>query len=229
MPVRASNIRPARPLHRWDLDRKQAVQLQRELSGKVVRRDRLGPVRTVAGVDVGFEDGGATSRAAVVVLDFPQLTVRSRVLVRRPTRFPYIPGLLTFRELPAVLDAFDRLPALPDLVLYDGQGIAHPRRCGIASHLGLWLDVPVIGAAKSRLIGTHEEVPDERGAWRPLLDGDECIGAVLRTRVNTRPLYISIGHRVTLETAIRYVLACAPRYRLPETTRAAHALASEKA
>jgi deoxyribonuclease V len=216
------------PLHAWDLEPAQAVQVQRELAGRVVRRDAFGPVRSVAGVDVGFEERNTVTRAAVVVLDFPALTVRSRVLVRRPTRFPYIPGLLTFRELPAVLDAFDRLSAMPDLVLYDGQGIAHPRRLGIAAHLGVWLDAAVIGVAKSRLVGTHDEVPAVRGAWRPLEHQGERIGAVLRTRASAQPLYVSIGHRVSLESAIDYVLACAPRYRLPETTRAAHALASEK-
>lgn len=223
MPAPAS-----KPLHGWDLSPAQAVQLQRELAGRVIRHDAFGPVHSVAGVDVGFEDGNTVTRAAVVVLDFPALTVRSRTLVRRPTSFPYIPGLLTFRELPAVLEAFEQHEVMPDLVLYDGQGIAHPRRLGIAAHLGVWLDLPVIGAAKSRLVGRHDEVPAVRGAWRPLEDRGERIGAVLRTRASAKPLYVSIGHRVSLESTIDYVLACAPRYRLPETTRAAHALASEK-
>jgi deoxyribonuclease V len=226
MPV-CANKAPRPPLHGWDLKPKEAVRLQQELSGRVITHDAFGPVRTVAGVDVGFEDHNTVTRAAVAVLDFPRLTIRDRLLVRRPTRFPYIPGLLTFRELPAVLDAFAQLSMMPDLVIYDGQGIAHPRRFGIAAHLGVWLDLPVIGAAKSRLIGTHDPVPPERGAWCPLYDRGEIIGAALRTRAHTRPLYISVGHRISLETAIQYVLACTPRYRLPETTRAAHALASE--
>lgn len=228
MPARANRRLREVPLHGWDVTPTEAVALQQQLRERVITTDAFNSVSTVAGVDVGFESGNTITRAAVVVLDFPSLKVRSKVLVRRPTRFPYIPGLLTFRELPAVLEAFQQLDAMPDLVLYDGQGIAHPRRFGIAAHLGVWLDLPVIGAAKSRLIGTHDDVPSERGAWRPLHDRDECIGAVLRTRTAVSPLYISIGHRISLETAIDFVLACAPRYRLPETTRAAHALASEK-
>ena len=214
--------------HAWDLNPAQAIELQRSLAASVVRSDALGPVRRVAGVDVGFEDGNTVTRAAVVVLDFPALTVVDRALARRPTTFPYVPGLLSFRELPAVLDAFERLALLPDLILCDGQGLAHPRRFGIACHLGIWLDRPTIGVAKSRLIGTHEEVPTTQGAQRPLMDRGECIGAVLRTRTGVQPLYISIGHRISLPTAVDYVLRCTTRYRLPETTRAAHKLASQK-
>lgn len=213
--------------HAWDLDPAAAVELQRRLAVRVVRTDALGPVRHVAGVDVGFEAANTVTRAAVVVLAFPGLTVVDQAVARRPTTFPYIPGLLSFRELPAVLDAFERLTIMPDLILCDGQGIAHPRRFGIACHLGVWLDRPTIGVAKSRLIGTHEEVPPEKGAQRPLHDRGECIGAVLRTRTGVQPLYISIGHRISLPTAIDYVLRCTPRYRLPETTRAAHKLASK--
>lgn len=212
--------------HPWDLAPAEAIRLQKQLSARVRREDALGPVRHVAGVDVGFEAGNTVTRAAVVVLEFPSLTVVERVLARRPTTFPYIPGLLSFRELPAVLDAFERLTIPPDLILCDGQGIAHPRRLGIASHLGIWLDRPTIGVGKSRLIGAHEDVPPEKGAQRPLMDRDECIGAVLRTRTGVHPLYISPGHRVSLPTAVDYVLRCTTRYRLPETTRAAHKLAS---
>lgn len=220
--------RDAVPLHPWDLAPAEAIRLQSRLSREVIVADALGEVRRVAGVDVGFEDGGAVTRAAVVVLDFPSLAFVASALARVPTSFPYIPGLLSFRELPAVLQAFERLEAPPDLVLCDGQGIAHPRRLGIASHLGLWLDLPTIGVAKSRLVGTHEEVPPEKGAWRPLLHRGERIGAVLRTRAGVSPLYISSGHRVSLDTAIHYVLACITRWRLPETTRAAHRLASRR-
>lgn len=218
--------RRAAPLHSWDLTPSEAIRLQARLSADVIVGDRLGEVRTVAGVDVGFEEGGAITRAAVALLEFPSLVPVRSVIARAPTSFPYVPGLLTFRELPAVLQAFEQLESLPDLVLCDGQGIAHPRRIGIASHLGLWLDLPTIGVAKSRLIGRHEDVPIDKGAWRPLMDRGERIGAVLRTRRGVSPLYISPGHRVSLETAIDYVLACTTRYRLPETTRAAHRLAS---
>ena len=218
----------AQPLHAWDLSPAEAIRLQTRLADGVVLADRFGPVHRVAGVDVGFEQNGAVTRAAVVVLEFPALRIVDSVLAKVPTRFPYVPGLLSFRELPAVLDAFAQLATAPDLVLCDGQGIAHPRRLGIASHLGLWLDLPTIGVAKSRLVGTHGVVPMEKGGWCPLEHRGECIGAVLRSRVGVSPLYISPGHRVTLQSAIDYVLACTTRYRLPETTRAAHRLASQR-
>ena len=202
------------------------MALQAELRSRVETEDRIGIVRHVAGVDVGFEDGGATTRAAVAVLDVGQLALVERAVVREPTRFPYVPGLLSFREAPAVLAAFERLRVAPELILYDGQGFAHPRRFGIASHLGVLLDAPTIGVAKTRLIGTHRVPPDRRGAWVPLRDGEETIGAVLRTRAGVKPLYVSIGHRVSLESAVRWTMACVTRYRLPETTRWAHRLAS---
>ncbi|MDT3735493.1 MAG: deoxyribonuclease V [Denitratisoma sp.] len=217
-----------RQRHAWDLAPKEAMALQARLATEIVLRDEFGPVRQIAGVDVGFEDNGATTRAAVAVLAFPSLQLVTSVIARKPTCFPYVPGLLSFREVPAVLAAMEQLDALPDLLLCDGQGIAHPRRLGIASHLGLLLDVPSIGVAKTRLVGKHDEVPDIRGAWVPLRDGNETIGAVLRTRQGIKPLYISPGHRIGLESAIAWVMACLTRYRLPETTRWAHRLASEK-
>lgn len=217
-------MKPA--IHRWDLTPREAAALQAELRDRVVREDRLGPVRHVAGVDVGFEGDGTVTRAAVAVLSFPGLGLVEHAIARLPTSFPYVPGLLSFREAPAVLEAFARLRVRPDLILYDGQGVAHPRRFGIASHVGLLLDLPSIGAAKTRLIGEHGRVPATKGRWTPLRDGDEVIGAVLCTRSQVKPLYVSIGHRVTLDTAIRYVMACVTRYRLPETTRFAHRLAS---
>jgi len=212
--------------HRWDLTPKEAIALQRELADRVVRADRIGAVRRVAGVDAGFEDAGRVTRAAIAVLEFPGLALVERAIARRPTRFPYVPGLLSFREAPAVLAAFERLRAAPDLVLYDGQGIAHPRRFGIASHVGLLLDVPTIGVAKTRLVGEHRRLPERRSAWVPLVDAGETIGAVLRTRTGVSPLYVSIGHRVSLESAVRWAMACTTRYRLPETTRCAHHLAA---
>ena len=212
--------------HAWNLNPHEAIALQKELRKLLVIEDRLGPVSRVAGVDVGFEDQGAVTRAAVAVLSYPELQRVETALARRPTRFPYIPGLLSFRELPAVLDALEKLSTPPDLLLCDGQGIAHPRRLGIASHLGLLVDIPAIGVGKSRLFGTHGEVPEAPGAWAPLRDGDEIIGAVLRTRAGVKPLFISPGQRISLETAIGYVLRCCTQYRLPETTRHAHRLAS---
>lgn len=183
-------------------------------------------MRHVAGTDVGFEGGGEIARAAVAVLSFPGLELADYAIARAPARFPYVPGLLSFREMPALLAALDRLRVRPDLILCDGQGIAHPRRFGIASHLGVFCGIPSIGVAKSRLIGEHGQPVQRRGAWVPLRDGGETIGAVLRTRPNTRPLYVSIGHRVSLPVAVRYVMACTTRFRLPETTRWAHRLAS---
>jgi len=215
-----------RPMHAWDLSPAEARALQLELREQVCTEDRLGQVRRVAGIDVGFEDGGRVTRAAVTLLDFPSLTLLERALVRLPTRFPYVPGLLSFRELPGVLEALARIEQAPDLVLCDAHGLAHPRRFGLACHLGLLIDTPSIGVAKSRLVGEYGPVPERKGAWTPLvLDGDQ-VGAVLCTRTGVSPLYVSVGHRISLETAIHYVLACTTRFRLPETTRQAHHLAS---
>lgn len=215
--------------HPWDVSPAEAREIQGELSQWVEVQNRLPQtIETVAGVDVGFEDHFKVTRAAVVILSFPALQIIETAIARRPTTFPYVPGLLSFREVPAILDAFAQLTQLPDLALCDGQGYAHPRRLGIASHLGVLLDLPTIGVAKSRYIGTHGEVAIEKGAWVPLLDGDETIGAVLRSRTKIRPLYISIGHRLDLSTALGFVLACTPKYRLPEPTRLADKLASRK-
>jgi deoxyribonuclease V len=222
----------ARLLHGWDLAPQEAMALQSALRDRVVRSDRFGAVRRVAGVDVGFEQDGRVTRAAVAVLDYPGLALAEQAVVRVPTRFPYVPGLLSFREAPAVLAAFERLRLAPDLILYDGHGIAHPRRFGIASHVGLLLDCPSIGVAKSRLVGVERMPANRRGAWTPLHDASAgggrtaTIGAVLRTRAGVKPLYVSIGHRLSLESAVRWTMACVTRYRLPETTRWAHRLAS---
>jgi len=212
--------------HDWAVTPAAARALQEALRGRVVLRDQLGEVRCVGGVDVGFEDDGAITRAAVTLLSFPELELMEYAIARRPTTFPYVPGLLSFREVPAVLEAMALLQGSPDLLLCDGQGIAHPRRFGIACHLGVLCDVPAIGVAKSRLIGSYGNLPDQRGAWVPLRDRDEIIGAVLRTRRGVKPLFISPGHRISLPSAVYYTLACTTRYRLPETTRRAHHLAS---
>jgi len=212
--------------HRWPGTVAEARALQEALRDRVIRRDDLPIVCHVAGIDVGFEREGAVTRAAVAVLDFPALTAREQAIARRKTRFPYVPGYLSFREAPAALAALARLGTRPDLILCDGQGLAHPRRFGLACHLGLLADIPSIGVAKSRLIGEHAALPAEKGAWVPLREGAEVIGAVVRTRTGVRPLYVSIGHRVSLQTAIALVLRCTTKYRLPETTRCAHKLAS---
>jgi deoxyribonuclease V len=212
--------------HGWNLTPRAAIALQHRLRSRVARIGRPREVRHVAGTDVGFERGGGIARAAIAVLSFPDLKLVDYATARMPARFPYVPGLLSFREMPVLLAAFDRLRLRPDLILCDGQGIAHPRRFGIASHLGVLCGIPTIGVAKTRLIGTHGHPMQRRGAWVPLKDGRETIGAVLRTRVETRPLYVSIGHGVSLPVALRYVMACTTRFRLPETTRWAHRLAS---
>jgi deoxyribonuclease V len=212
--------------HDWAVSPAEAVDIQRQLRHRVVLRDDLCAVTRVAGVDCGFEEGGALTRAAVAVLSFPGLDLIEHAVVRLPTCFPYVPGLLSFREIPAILGALEHLTRLPDLILVDGQGYAHPRRLGIASHLGVVLDIPTIGVAKTRLLGSYREPPAGRGGWSPLWDKGEIIGAVLRTRERVKPLYISAGHRVSLTTAIDYVMRCTTRYRLPETTRQAHRLAS---
>ncbi len=212
--------------HPWDLTPKEAIALQQTLRERVELADRVDGVRLVAGVDVGFEEKNTITRAAVAVLTFPGLSLHEFRIARQPTRFPYVPGLLSFREVPAVLEALSQLACTPDLLLCDGQGIAHPRRFGIAAHLGVLLDIAAVGVAKSRLVGTYTDVPQEKGQWSTLDDRGEVIGAVLRTRAGVKPLFISPGHRITLESAIRWTLACTTRYRLPETTRWAHRLAS---
>ncbi|NIV34892.1 MAG: deoxyribonuclease V, partial [Anaerolineae bacterium] len=180
-------------------------------------------VRTAAGVDVSIR--GRMARTAVVVLELTSLEPVDCAVDEAPVTFPYIPGLLTFREGPSVLRALERLSIWPDVFLFDGQGIAHPRRIGLAAHMGVILDHPSIGCAKSRLTGTHAEPGDDVGTWEPLTDGDEIIGAVVRSRAGVKPLYVSTGHRVDLPTAIDLVLRCTRGYRLPETTRYAHKVA----
>ncbi len=212
--------------HPWQVTAAEAIAIQERLRPAVVTEDDFGPVRLVAGVDVAFLRGDTAAQAAVVVLTFPGLQPVDRAIAQRPVTFPYVPGLLSFREAPAALAALAQLAIQPDLLLCDGQGLAHPRRFGLACHLGLLSDIPAIGVAKTRLVGRHDPLPASRGSWRPLTDEGELIGAVLRTRDNVKPLYVSIGHRISLASAVKFVLGCAPRYRLPETTRQAHRLAS---
>ncbi len=211
----------------WRISTAEAREIQLALRDRVITEDCLTTVRWVAGVDVGFEDRGAYARAAAVILRFPELELHETAIARRKTEFPYVPGFLSFREAPVVMAALQRLKQVPDLVLCDGQGYAHPRRFGLACHLGVMSDLPTIGVAKSRLIGTHAAVPKRRGSRRPLVDQGEVIGAVLRTRTGVSPVFVSVGHRISLDTALDYVLACCTKYRLPETTRAAHRLASQ--
>lgn len=210
----------------WPENVAEARTIQEQLRAKVITENRLGAVNLVAGADVGFEEEGKITRAAIAVLRLPKLELVEQAIARQPTRFPYIPGYLSFREIPALLEALANITMTPDLILCDGQGLAHPRRFGIACHLGVLTGLPTIGVAKSRLIGTHDKPGAKKGSWTPLMDKAEVIGAVVRTRDKVSPLYVSVGHRIDLQTAIEYVLRCTTRYRLPETTRRAHRLAS---
>lgn len=220
------------PLHAWTLQQDEAIALQKELAARVIRTDQLpDEVRFVAGVDMALNEETNMARAAVVLLTYPELEIVEKHVYEEPVRMPYIPGLLSFREIPCILGAFARLKTQPDLVMVDGQGIAHPRYLGIASHLGLWLDLPTIGCAKSILRGKYDEqaLSEEVGAWKPLIYKKELIGAALRTRSHVKPMIISLGHRISLETSIRYVLACGRGYRLPEPTRQADKLSKDNA
>jgi deoxyribonuclease V len=217
------------PLHEWNLSQEEAIALQRELMQRVIREDQLDEVRFVAGVDMAINENNGKARAAVVLLSYPELEVVERHIYEEPIRMPYIPGLLSFREAPCVLGAFALLHQRPQLVMVDGAGIAHPRRLGIASHLGLWLDLPTIGCAKSLLSGRYSAsaLSEDAGSWVPLIDKGETIGAVVRTRTRVNPLFISLGHRISLATSIDYVLQCGRGYRLPEPTRLADKLSKD--
>ena len=212
----------------WDLTPKQAIELQKKLTNQLIITDQFSEIRTVAGVDVGFEQQNTIARAAIAVLSLDNLELINTSIARRPVTFPYVPGLLAFREIPVVLDALEQLSQQPDILLCDGQGIAHPRGLGIAAHLGLLTNIPSIGVAKKRLIGDHEPVGNHKGDYQPLYIKGKQVGVVLRTRDNVKPLYISPGHRVSITTAMEMVMRCLTKYRLPETTRYAHNLASGK-
>lgn len=214
-------------LHRWDLTPQEAIQLQRELASKVIREGRPAAVKIIAGIDISANDRTGLARAAIVALAYPSMQVVEWVRHEEALRFPYIPGLLSFREAPSILAGFEKLRHTPDLLMVDGQGIAHPRRLGIASHLGLLLDLPSIGCAKSILTGHLKGEPGQAvGAQVPLLADGEVLGVGLRSKARTNPLIISIGHRISLEGAVEYVLKCCRGYRLPEPTRQAHNTAS---
>jgi deoxyribonuclease V len=209
--------------HGWDVSPEEAVAIQQRLRSRVQTTNgfALESVRTVAGVDASYREGG---KAAVVVLSYPEMEPLEEVVASRDTVFPYVPGLLSFREAPQVLDALAKLQTRPDLLIFDGQGIAHPRRLGLAAHLGVYLDMPSIGCAKSRLTGRYTEPGPNPGDCSPLLDHGEVIGTVLRTKLRTNPLFVSIGHKIDLETAVEVVLRSVRGYRLPEPTRLADRL-----
>lgn len=215
-------------LHSWDVAAKEAIALQKLLAQSICLDTRLPePVRYVAGVDVSYRLGGGEFFAAVVVLHLPDMKIVEQVTASAKGTFPYIPGLLSFRELPVVLQAFKKLQTIPDAVLVDGQGVAHPRHLGLASHLGLWLDLPTVGCAKSRLCGEHDPPGRQRGGQVPLMFENAIVGTVLTTRSGIKPLYISPGHLIDVPASAKLVMNCLGRYRLPEPTRLAHHLANQ--
>lgn len=211
-----------RRLHDWQLDVTGALELQRRLATQVSRSGGFITPRLIAGVDVSVSRVKGTATGAVVVLEYPGFALVEAKVIEGRVDFPYIPGLLSFREAPLILRACEELSIAPDLFLVDGQGVAHPRRFGLACHLGLFLDTPTIGCAKSRLCGRHDVPGVEPGDYAEVVDGGETIGVALRTRPGTNPVYVSLGHRIDLESAIHWVLECCRGYRLPEPTRLAH-------
>lgn len=221
---------PIHQLHAWDLHPSEAVTLQKHLRDKIVLQPLPPDIKLVAGADISFNKYSDEIYAGIVVLRLPELEVVTTSGVVTTTKFPYVPGLLSFREAPALLQAWEKLTVYPDVLALDGQGIAHPRRIGIASHIGLWLELPTIGCAKSLLTGRYEEPPPEAGSWSPLIDKGETIGAALRTKHRVNPIYVSPGHLADLAGSIELALRCCKgyvthgtsKYRIPEPTRLAH-------
>lgn len=212
------------PLHRWSITPRAAVRLQRRLAERIRHESLPTSIRLVAGADLAFSTDGRRCLGGVVLYDMQEACVIEQALAWRQTRFPYVPGLLSFREAPAVLAAIRKLRQEPDVFIFDAHGVAHPRRMGLAAHVGLLMDRPTIGCAKSRLCGQHNNPPAQAGRSCPLIDQGEIVGVVLRTRPGVKPVFVSCGHRMTLDDAVRVVMACVGRYRLPEPTRQAHIL-----
>jgi deoxyribonuclease V len=210
--------------HSWDLQPKEAINLQRQLSNKIIRRSCISPksVLTVAGIDTSYRGDAACT--AVVVVRLRDLQIIEHSAAVKKTNFPYVPGLLTFREGPAILEALGKLKNSPDILIFDGQGIAHPRRFGIACHIGLLVDIPSIGCAKTKLTGSYKEPHSDKGSFSYLTDRAKTVGAVVRTRKAVKPVFVSIGHRVNLRDSIKLVLQCCSKFRLPETIRQADML-----
>lgn len=209
-------------LHSWQLSITQAIDLQQRMAVLVSKSNEFFTPRFIAGVDISVRKEQKLATGAVVVLSYPELEVVEIEKIQGETDFPYVPGLLSFRESPLILMACEKLRTTPDLILVDGQGIAHPRRFGLASHLGLFLDTPTIGCAKSLLCGSCEMPDEQPGNFNEIIDKDEIIGVALRTRLGVKPVNVSIGHKVDLQTAINLVLGCCRGYRIPEPTRLAH-------
>jgi len=214
-------------LHRWDVSPEEAVAIQKKLRTQLDLQSEPRRLETIAGIDVSYDKGSDWLFAAIVVMRLSDLAVIATAATTTLVPFPYIPGLLSFRECPAVLQAWEKLSVKPDCLMCDGQGIAHPRRLGIASHLGLWLNMASIGCAKSLLVGEYHEPGAIRGSMIPLVHQQEQVGMILRTKDRVAPVFVSQGHRISLERAVTMVLACCTKYRLPEPTRRAHLLVNE--
>lgn len=211
--------------HNWQLNHEQAVELQQQLARVVIKVDYFTSIKTVCGVDVGFKDDYA--RACAVVMNLDPIRIIDRYIEESKITMPYIPGLLSFREIPALIPVLDRLSIQPDLLIADGQGLAHPRSLGLATHLGIIYDIPTIGCAKSRLIGEFREPGLQKGSYSDLYHKEEIVGTVLRTKVKTKPVFVSIGHKISLKSAVKYILKLTTKYRLPEPIRYAHQGASK--
>ena len=209
-------------LHPWDVTPKEAMALQKRLASQVVLKPLPERITLIAGADVGYSSRYKAAVAALATYAYPSLKFRELVQLSGEIAYPYVPGLLSFRELPLLLETFQLLREQPDVVLGDGQGVAHPRRLGLASHLGLWLELPTVGCAKTRLVGTHGKVGPEKGQYRFLKHHYEQVGVVLRTRTKVKPLYVSPGHLADLQSSRELVMGCCPKYRLPEPIRQAH-------
>ena len=217
--------------HEWDVSTTEAIRIQRSIAERVRFKPLGSPPTTIAGVDVSFRRVGYKeydAQCGVAVLSLPDLKIVDSVRWQGDVTFPYVPGLLSFREIPSVVEALEDLTVWPDVIMTDGQGYAHPRRLGLACHLGIALDIPTFGVAKKRLVGTFGPLATEKASTTPLFDADEVIGMVVRTRQNVKPVFVSVGHRITLEEAVDLTLACARRYKIPEPTRAAHRLSREQ-
>lgn len=210
--------------HRWNICEMEAIKIQQELAQKVIKEDSFNQIHYVAGVDVAYSKTNDKLIAAIVILETDMLKLVESVVIEDTVQFPYIPGLFSFRELPPIIKAFEKIKTTPQLVVCDGQGLAHPRRFGLACHLGILYDIPTIGCGKTKLLGNYKELEQHRGAQSPLIDNYEIIGNVLRTQNNINPIFVSIGHRISLTTACQWILKLSPKYRLPETTRLADQL-----
>ncbi len=215
-------------LHSWDVSPKEAAKIQADLAGKISCKFKRDNILIIAGADVSFDRGGPDAYAGVVLMEYPSLETVAEFTSREVARFPYIPGFLSFREAPILLRLFKKISPAPDLIFFDGHGIAHPRRLGLASHMGLFLDRPTVGCAKSKLTGNYREPGIRKESSSRLLDSEnQTIGAVIRTRENCKPIFVSVGHQIDLGNAVKFTLQCATRYRIPEPTRRAHNLVTQ--